>query len=562
MNLTVQIDPAKVAVYVRWSTDDQSEGTTLEVQREACELYVRSQGWQFREDLLFIDDGCSGGTLERPGLSALRQAVSRGAVTCVVVYKLDRLSRSVLDTVSLILREWEGLCHVKSTREPIDTTSPTGKMFFYMLASYAEWERSVIKERTLAGKAKRAQHGKNPGMIPPYGYRLGPNKGELVIHEAEAAIVRRIFREYIRGHGGRSIAEGLHRDGIRDQKGAFFQPERLDWLLQNPIYMGVLAYGKTTRLPPSLAQRQGKVLVRFPEPRYARVEGAVPAIINAEEFARAQAVRTSRSHTRGRKGICQPFLLSGVARCPCGAPLFGESQQHDRWRYYRCRNAQLGRPNRCEATLIPAPLLEETVVAQVRQAFAPAQRAHYLAEAARALEEQRRHADEAIAAVTTALGGIERRRRRLDADYDAGELTGKVYTRRLEQLEAEQQLLQAALAAQREALDRLQASGLETNRCDELSARLDGWDGLDAEERKHLLRLAIAGCTAYRAPAAPPQRCSTAPVEITLEVWRPMVAAGLMESEAQTAAGDQVGVLGAAVALRLHPMPGGYPSAG
>ncbi|HWI61263.1 MAG TPA: recombinase family protein, partial [Symbiobacteriaceae bacterium] len=163
-----QLQVSKVAIYIRWSTEDQGEGTTLEVQMDACKGYILSQGWPFRDDLIFVDDGISGATLDRPALGRLRGLVREGEVDCVVVYKLDRLSRTVLDMLKLVLEEWEGCCHVKSAREPIDTLTPTGKMFFYQLMSFAEWERNVIRERTMAGRLRRAQEGKNPGLMMPY----------------------------------------------------------------------------------------------------------------------------------------------------------------------------------------------------------------------------------------------------------------------------------------------------------------------------------------------------------------------------------------------------------
>ncbi|HWI66569.1 MAG TPA: recombinase family protein, partial [Symbiobacteriaceae bacterium] len=87
------VDPTKVAIYIRWSTEDQGEGTTLEVQSETCRAYLVSQGWAVNPELIFIDDGYSGGSIERPAMARLRSAVAAGEVHCVVVYKLDRLSR-------------------------------------------------------------------------------------------------------------------------------------------------------------------------------------------------------------------------------------------------------------------------------------------------------------------------------------------------------------------------------------------------------------------------------------------------------------------------------------
>jgi site-specific DNA recombinase len=214
-----EIKPDKIAIYVRWSTDEQTGNTTLEVQLEGCKHYIISQGWQVNEELIFIDDGYSGGNLLRPGMKKLRKAIQDEKVDCVVVFKLDRLSRSVRDTVNLVLDEWDGTTYLKSAREPVDTTTPMGKQFFYMLVSYAEWERSVIRERTYSGKIKRAKDGQNPGIRAPYGYKIGAVKGSFEIVEPEAKIVWYIFEKYAAGTGIISIVTDLNKQGIKNRSG-------------------------------------------------------------------------------------------------------------------------------------------------------------------------------------------------------------------------------------------------------------------------------------------------------------------------------------------------------
>jgi site-specific DNA recombinase len=241
------IRPDRVAVYIRWSTDDQAEGTTAAVQRETCRHYVLSQGWQFREELLFVDDGCSGGSLDRPALNRLRLLIRKGQIDCVVLFKIDRLSRNLVDTVNLVLREWEGRCHVRSAREAIDTTTPGGKMFFYTLVSFAEWERAVIRDRTLSGKLRRLREGKNPGFRPPYGFRRGAETGRFAVVPAEAPVVRQIFRLYLRGLGYSAIAAWLRRQGVCSRGGRPFTGKAVAAVLANPLYAGTLLYGRRSR---------------------------------------------------------------------------------------------------------------------------------------------------------------------------------------------------------------------------------------------------------------------------------------------------------------------------
>ncbi|HYF94124.1 MAG TPA: recombinase family protein [Symbiobacteriaceae bacterium] len=524
---TLAVDPGRVAVYIRWSTEEQSEGTTLQVQQEACEHYVRAQGWQFRPDLVFVDDGYSGGTMDRPGLTALRRTVKDGKVTCVVVFKLDRLSRSVLDTVSLVLQEWEGVCYIKSTREPVDTTSPAGKMFFYMLASYAEWERSVIRERTMSGKVKRAQQGKNPGGSAPYGYARGDRPGEVVVHEQEAAIVRRIFAEYAAGRGLHQIAAGLNQTGAKPRRSTRWFPTTIAQMLANPLYLGVREYGRTTLVPPNLRRTVGKRRLAFAEPRYARVEGAVPAIVPAQLAEQVRRVQASKAGVAGRRALAPDFLLTGIARCRCGAGLRGDSRASRGLRYYRCMNAAASHPAPCPSGLIPAAELEAAVVEQVRRVFDPANLEQYLAGWESELMRQRAEAEARLAAVREAGAVLLRKRAKLDADYDAGDLPAKLYAERVEWLEQEQAGLAGQEAEALQGRESARRAPVDLAEYRALGAAVDAWDHLSPEERKQLLRFALDTCIVWRSPArgTPGVRPT---VEVALTVMHTWCKVGIM----------------------------------
>lgn len=182
----ITINPNKIAIYLRWSTDEQTSGTTLEIQLTSCKNYILSQGWNINEELIFIDDGYTGANLERPEMTRLRKCVQEGKVDCIIVYRLDRLSRNLKDAVNLVMGEWIDTSYLKSVTEPIDTTTPLGKQIFYILMGFAEMEREVIKDRVWSGKVTRAKEGKNAGFKPAYGYinELG-NPGNFIVVQEE-----------------------------------------------------------------------------------------------------------------------------------------------------------------------------------------------------------------------------------------------------------------------------------------------------------------------------------------------------------------------------------------
>ena len=370
------IRPDHVAIYVRWSTDDQGEGTTLEVQLEGCRHYALSQGWRPREELTFIDDGYSGGNLNRPALTRLRQLVARGEVDCVVVFKVDRLSRNIVDAVDLVLNEWQGRCAFKSAREPIDTTSDLGRVIFGILAMFADFERSQIRERTLSGKLRRIAQGEQLHGEPAYGYRPSHVRGQWTEEPAEAALVRRIFRLAAAGESAAAICRRLNAEGCRTRAGRPWSSRAVLWILRNRLYIGEVVFGRTQ------ARRvdEGRArAVRVPrsQPAIWTATRAAPPLVERDLFLAVQevlAARQVRHRQAGGRALVSPHLLVGLARCRCGGALAVKRQRGGD--SYYCPGAAEGRCG-CEPGYIPKEAVEPVILAELatlvgRAALAPA----------------------------------------------------------------------------------------------------------------------------------------------------------------------------------------------
>jgi site-specific DNA recombinase len=181
----------RVALYMRVSSEEQRDRETIEIQREFLEQYCRLYGLEIAK--LYADDGVSGTVPlhERPNGRRLLEDAREDRFTAVLVSKLDRLGRSLLVIVDAHDRLDAVGATLRSGREPIDTSNPSGRLIFQMLASFAEYDRENIRERTQAGLHRAFRRGKHMGRIP-YGYRVNAD-AQLEVVEQEAEIVREII---------------------------------------------------------------------------------------------------------------------------------------------------------------------------------------------------------------------------------------------------------------------------------------------------------------------------------------------------------------------------------
>ncbi|GAC1602403.1 MAG: hypothetical protein NVS3B2_06010 [Ramlibacter sp.] len=242
----------RCAIYTRKSSEEglEQEFNSLDAQREACEAFIRSQkqaGWVALPDM-YDDGGVSGGTLERPALQRLLADIAAGRVDTVVVYKVDRLTRSLADFAKIVdAFDAKGVAFVSVTQQ-FNTTSSMGRLTLNMLLSFAQFEREVtgerIRDKIAASKAK----GMWMGGYPPLGYDVVDRK--LVVNDAEAETVRHIFRRYAELRSVRALKEELDTTGVVSKaragrvraggqpiaRGALYR------MLQNRLYRGEITH--------------------------------------------------------------------------------------------------------------------------------------------------------------------------------------------------------------------------------------------------------------------------------------------------------------------------------
>jgi site-specific DNA recombinase len=250
--------PVRCAIYTRKSSEEglEQDFNSLDAQREACAAYILSQageGWTRVPDK-YDDGGLSGGSLERPALKRLLDDVSAGRIDIIVVYKVDRLTRSLLDFARLVEAfDGAGVSFVSVT-QAFNTTSSMGRLTLNMLLSFAQFEREVTAERIRDKLAASKARGMWMGGTPPLGYR--PDGRSLAVVEQHAVIVREIFSRYLRLGAVRELAESLAADGIEvpprtSSTGRAFGERpfcrgQLYAILRNPVYVGLISHkGRT-----------------------------------------------------------------------------------------------------------------------------------------------------------------------------------------------------------------------------------------------------------------------------------------------------------------------------
>jgi DNA invertase Pin-like site-specific DNA recombinase len=348
------------AVYTRKSSEEglEQEFNSLHAQREAGLAYIasqRSEGWIALPDH-YDDGGISGGSLARPALKRLLGGVKAGLIDVVVVYKIDRLSRSLTDFARLVeVFERHNVTFVSVTQQ-FNTTTSMGRLTLNILLSFAQFEREVIGERIRDKFAASRKKGMWMGGWPPLGYEVQDRR--LVVVEREAVLVRRIFDRFAKSGSALTVARELNaagevtkrrpcsngaRGGRRWTKGAIYK------VLANRVYLGEAVHKGVAYL------------------------GEHTAIIDQGAWDKAHAVMAEPAHRRSASGRAQvPALLKGLIYGPNGRPM---SPSHTRrrgrvYRYYVTREAIADGYATCAVTSVVAADVEGAVLDHVQKLLA------------------------------------------------------------------------------------------------------------------------------------------------------------------------------------------------
>jgi site-specific DNA recombinase len=351
----------RCAIYTRKSTEEglDQDFNSLEAQRESAEAFIQSQrreGW-IALPQSYDDGGFTGANMERPALKRMLASVEAGEVDCVVVYKVDRLSRSLLDFTRLLsLFEKHQVSFVAVTQQ-FNTSTSLGRLTLNILLSFAQFEREQIGERTRDKMSAARKKGKWVGGCPVLGYDVAPEGGRLVVNPEEAERVRAIYAHFVQSGSFSATLLEIERPGWclkswtrrngKFRTGGAFAASSLRRLLSNVIYTGAVRH-------------EGQV---YP--------GEHEAIVDHGVWERAQAlIKETVPLAHGRLRNKHRALLSGLLYCEtCQARMvYSYSVKKDRrYPYYVCLNAQRKGWAACPAKSLAAGAIEESVLGRLRQ---------------------------------------------------------------------------------------------------------------------------------------------------------------------------------------------------
>ena len=352
----------RCAIYTRKSTDEglEKEFNTLEAQREAGENYIKSmkhQGWIALPDH-YDDGGFSGGNLKRPALKQLLSDVEKGKVDMIVVYKIDRLTRSLLDFAQLVQTFEKHHCSFVSVTQHFNTCDSMGKLTLNILLSFAQFERELGAERVRDKTAASRKKGLWTGGSVPLGYVLKDKK--LIIDPEEAKIIRFVFEDYVRTRSELHTTQNVIARGYKPKErklkdGRFrnkeeFNHAMVNKILNNPLYLGKMPY-------------KGELY-----------EGQHEAIISQELWDRTKNLKNENTGNAFRPSrSVKNSLLKGLLECECCGTMIPTrcKRGNKYYEYYSTlKSVKEGAKNHpCKIGSVPAGELDTFVLEKIQQIF-------------------------------------------------------------------------------------------------------------------------------------------------------------------------------------------------
>lgn len=430
----------RVELYTRISTDEDRQPFSLVAQDQRLRAYVVSQGWELVGEP--FADQAFGASLDGPQLARLLEvARAAGEIDVVLVYRVDRIARTLRGLVKLLDELDRAGVVFRSATEPFDTASPAGRMMVQMLGVFAEFERATIIDRITAGMERKAARGEWQNGRRPHGYQVDHGNGHLVVDEFEAPQVAAIFDLYTRRRlSAAAVARELTAKGWRTQQDSAWTSSAVLTVLRNRVYLGEIYYRSTWHTAPA-------------GPHH-------PPLVDPELFEQAQQILHARRNERAQRATgASGYLLSGLVVCDrCGKTYLGSTAQgrSARYRYYTCTTRSRFGIAGCDAPRLPADRVEDTVIGLVAASLVVGAHSDLLEEAVTRLAERsdgrRESLQTELAAIKSELRATRRQIDRYLTAFENDTMPVEVCAERLTALNAKETELTAREAVLRQQL--------------------------------------------------------------------------------------------------------------
>lgn len=477
----------RAAIYARVSTPRQARDRKTDQQVARLEHYAEQKGWALDGERVYLDEGHSGASLNRPGLDALRDTAAMAEFEVVLVAAPDRLARKYVHQV-LLLEELQGRgCRVEFLERPM-SQDPNDQLLLQIRGAVAEYERTLIAERMRRGRLAKLRAGQLlPWMRVPFGYRTDPERPRdpagLRMEEYEATIVRQMFAWYLeQGATLGSVARRLVEAGVLTPTGKrSWSRSTIRGILKNPAYVGN-AYGHCTHLVPAKARRSplepvgaGLTAKRRPEEEWIPVP--VPEIVEREAFDLVAEKLSQNRKFASRNNKSHRYLLRTLVSCgACGQGSNARTSWDGR-SYYVCRgHGEIVAEQRCQARHAPGAQLDELVWEDLCEVLTHPEHVEHALRRAHGGEWLPQELKARLESVGKALAHTERQRERLLDAYLGGVLELAEFERKRKELEGRAD----ALLAQKRQLEA--AAGERT----ELAGIADSIEGFCEQVRAGL----------------------------------------------------------------------------
>lgn len=323
----------RTGIYVRVSTEEQAkEGFSILAQQDKLKDYIKIKGWELYD--VYIDDGISGKNItDRPEVNRLISDVIKRNVENVLVFKIDRLTRSTKDLISLMDLFNENSCAFNSLMESIDTHTPSGRMFIKIIGIFAEFERENIIERVTVALEKKVREGY---ILPnyslaPYGYSRQIGERNITVNEEESRVVQEIFNLYLHKHKSfNAIATELNMRNVPTRNNVNWSGFVVSYILSNPVYMGKVRYSVKD------------------EKRYFEADGKHEAIISEKTFLEVQAKMTKMQKIIKKRPRDENYFCGTLMCAICGRKMTTHNQYSRAgdtcYNSYQCTGKRYGCP--------------------------------------------------------------------------------------------------------------------------------------------------------------------------------------------------------------------------